>query len=153
MKGVYILVMSLPRRSCIKIGSLGVIDFKKGFYAYTGSAMGGLEQRIRRHLRREKKLHWHVDYLIRKAEIREVHIKETDSKQDECLASATLAHDGGTPINKFGASDCRCGSHLFYFNAKSGIASNNETNSLRGFTTYRRIWLKSRPYNDINKGV
>ena len=83
MQGVYILVMELRKNSPMRIGSLGIIDFRKGFYAYTGSAMGGLEQRIKRHLRKEKKLHWHIDYLLQEAEIKEIQIKETDSKQDE----------------------------------------------------------------------
>ncbi|MEI6423171.1 MAG: GIY-YIG nuclease family protein [Lentisphaerota bacterium] len=130
MKGVYILVISLPKRSCIKIGSLGIIDFKKGYYAYTGSAMGGLEQRVKRHLRKEKKLHWHIDYFLQKAEIFEVHANETASKQDECKNAILLKQSGGVPVINFGASDCKCKSHLFYFNARSAIMSNNATNAI-----------------------
>ena len=133
MQGVYILVMELRKNSPMRIGSLGIIDFKKGYYAYTGSAMGGLEQRIKRHLRKEKNIHWHIDYLLQKAEIKKVHIKETNSKEDECRTAVALMNDGGTPIIKFGSSDCRCISHLFYFNAKTGIASNNKTGALRDF--------------------
>ena len=133
MQGVYILVMELRKNSPMRIGSLGIIDFRKGFYAYTGSAMGGLEQRIKRHLRKEKKLHWHIDYLLQEAEIKEIQIKETDSKQDECKTAFALAQDGGAGIINFGSSDCNCKSHLFYFKAKSGIASNNRTGVLRDF--------------------
>jgi sugar fermentation stimulation protein A len=122
MKGVYILVISLPKRSCIKIGSLGIIDFKKGYYAYTGSAMGGLEQRVKRHLR--------IDYFLQKAEILEVHANETASKQDECKNAILLKQSGGVPVINFGASDCKCKSHLFYFNARSAIMSNNATNAI-----------------------
>ena len=133
MKGVYILGILLRKRTCIRIGSLGVLDFKKGHYSYTGSAMGGLEQRLNRHLRKEKKLRWHIDYLLKKAEIKEIQIKETDSKQDECKTALALAQDGGVGIINFGSSDCSCKSHLFYFKAKSGIASNNRTGALRDF--------------------
>ena len=42
-----------------KIGKLGIIEFEKGVYVYVGSAMGkamSIENRISRHLRKNKKL-------------------------------------------------------------------------------------------------
>lgn len=133
MKGVYILIASLNEDVGLKIGALGVINFKKGFYAYTGSAMGGIEQRVGRHLRKDKKLHWHIDYLLGKAEIKKIFVKETNRKSGECGAAIRLEQSGGVPIDGFGSSDCKCKSHLFYFNAKSGIALNNKTGALRDF--------------------
>ena len=41
-------------------------------YVYTGSARGGLEARIARRRRREKRMRWHIDYLLREARIIEV---------------------------------------------------------------------------------
>ena len=131
MKGLYILVVSLRNKSCVEVGSLGVINFKKGFYAYTGSAMGGIEQRVGRHLRKDKKLHWHIDYLLGKAE--KIFVKETNRKSGECGAAVRLEQSGGVPIDGFGSSDCKCKSHLVYFNIKSGIALNNKTGALRDF--------------------
>ena len=67
MKGSYLLLIELKDKETIQIGKLGKIDFMKGFYVYIGSAINGLEQRINRHLRKEKKLHWHIDFLLKSA--------------------------------------------------------------------------------------
>jgi Uri superfamily endonuclease len=125
MKGVYILAVPLPRRSLMKIGALGFIDFKKGFYVYTGSAMGGLEQRIARHLRKNKKLHWHIDYLLAKAEIKKVLVKESNMKTEECSTARKLKDGGGAPVYGFGCSDCKCKSHLFHFKNPSNTKLKN----------------------------
>ena len=117
----------------MRIGSLGIIDLRKGFYAYTGSAMGGLEQRIKRHLRKEKNIHWHIDYLLGKTEIKKILVMETNVKSGECRAAEKLEQSGGVSVDGFGSSDCKCKSHLFYFNAKSCITSNNGTDALRDF--------------------
>ena len=37
MKGIYVLII-LVEDTCLKVGSLGIIDFQKGLYAYVGSA-------------------------------------------------------------------------------------------------------------------
>jgi sugar fermentation stimulation protein A len=113
--GVYILKIFLHGDTRIEVGSLGAVDFKKGYYAYTGSAMGGIEQRVARHLRKSKKLHWHIDYLLVKAEVKNVFVRETDRKSDECRAAAELEKSGGVHVAGFGSSDCRCKSHLFHF--------------------------------------
>lgn len=65
-KGYYVLLINVDSNVHIKIGSLGLIKFKKGFYIYIGSACGpgGLRARIRRHLRRMKNPYWHIDYLL-----------------------------------------------------------------------------------------
>ncbi|MEO2141483.1 MAG: GIY-YIG nuclease family protein, partial [bacterium] len=61
--GSYALVLRLPSRRRVAVGRLGEVDFPKGYYIYFGSALGGLKARVARHLRHEKKLHWHADYL------------------------------------------------------------------------------------------
>lgn len=118
----------------IKIGKIGSINFKKGYYVYIGSAMNSLESRIRRHLSDEKKLHWHIDYLLEKSEITDVIYNE--NKKVECELSQYMAQktDG---VKDFGCSDCECESHLYYFknrneaiecveNAYDSIAMNYE---------------------------
>ena len=67
--GSYILILELKTVDTIAVGHLGAITFAPGIYAYVGSAMAGLEQRISRHLRKEKKLHWHIDYLLQVASV------------------------------------------------------------------------------------
>jgi Uri superfamily endonuclease len=54
--------VSQPLR-CV-IGCLGEFDFPVGGYAYSGSAKRGLDARIARHLRRQRPLRWHIDYLL-----------------------------------------------------------------------------------------
>ncbi|HDO19110.1 MAG TPA: DUF123 domain-containing protein, partial [Thermoplasmatales archaeon] len=49
MKGSYAIVMRLDREQNIEVGSLGEIRFRRGYYLYVGSALNGLENRIKRH--------------------------------------------------------------------------------------------------------
>jgi Uri superfamily endonuclease len=115
MKGVYLLIVELPVDTTIRVGKKGMIPFKKGSYGYVGSALNGLEQRIMRHLRSQKKIHWHIDYLLAHATIAHVFIKES-SKREEC----DLAHhfeQAFDTIPGFGCSDCACHSHLFFGSA------------------------------------
>ncbi|MFP4052091.1 MAG: GIY-YIG nuclease family protein, partial [Thermoplasmata archaeon] len=65
MKGIYTLVIELKEDKVIEVGAIGNIDFDKGYYVYVGSAQNGLEARIERHLSDEKKIHWHIDYLLK----------------------------------------------------------------------------------------
>ena len=58
---VYVLIIQVADQCAITIGALGELIFKKGFYAYVGSAQSNFNQRIKRHLRKEKKLFWHID--------------------------------------------------------------------------------------------
>jgi hypothetical protein len=54
-KGSYLLIIRLNEEKKLKVGALGTIDFKPGYYIYVGSAMNGLIPRIRRHFKKEKK--------------------------------------------------------------------------------------------------
>ena len=112
MKGSYLLLMELKCKETIQIGKLGKIDFKKGFYVYVGSAINGLEPRINRHLREEKKIHWHIDFLLNSAEIINVFYKENSFKE-ECKISNEFKKKLQS-VKKYGCSDCKCKSHLFY---------------------------------------
>jgi Uri superfamily endonuclease len=113
MKGAYCLVLAFPRSMTIEIGSLGKLTFEKGFYIYIGSAMNGIENRVERHLRKDKKIHWHIDYLTASGvvKIHKVYIKES-SKREECLVAREVSSHG-LPIEGFGSSDCKCLSHLY----------------------------------------
>lgn len=113
MKGCYCLIIDLENSSKIKIGKLGKIDFEKGNYVYVGSAMNYLESRIRRHLSSKKKLHWHIDYLLKEAEITDVIYNES-TKKVECALSRYISSNAAG-IENFGCSDCDCESHLYYF--------------------------------------
>ena len=113
MKGCYCLTIHLKNAKKIKVGKLGMINFKKGYYVYIGSAMNSLESRINRHLRDEKKLHWHIDYLLKESEIEEIIFNESTEKI-ECELSRYISNNAKA-IKNFGCSDCDCESHLYYF--------------------------------------
>jgi Uri superfamily endonuclease len=112
MKGSYILLIELPGDSRFHVGRLGEIAFHKGFYAYVGSALNNLEKRVERHLNKEKKRFWHIDYLLERAEVRGVFYIESGERM-ECQIAENL-RACSLPFKGFGSSDCDCISHLFH---------------------------------------
>lgn len=115
-KGTYILILVLDADKTIQVGRLGRIAFKKGWYAYVGSAFGpgGLVARIRHHIRPKKKCHWHLDYLD--AQVTEAWVSD-DGKQLEHSWAKELNKAASGYIRGFGCTDCKCDSHLFYFDS------------------------------------
>jgi len=97
----------------LKVGALGKIKLSKGTYAYVGSAQNGIKMRVARHLKREKRKFWHIDYLLaqKNARVEKVIYKDT-LKEEECRMAQTLCKFG-SPVRGFGCSDCSCSSHLF----------------------------------------
>ncbi|NLK25848.1 MAG: GIY-YIG nuclease family protein [Euryarchaeota archaeon] len=112
--GAYLLLLRLDEPSELVIGALGPIFFEAGDYVYVGSAMGGLEQRVARHLRSKKKLQWHIDYLLQAAVHREALLVPSSSAVECVLANVVATLPGATMVRRFGCSDCRCPSHLFH---------------------------------------
>ncbi len=114
--GLYILWIHLPEGRRVRIGALGEFAFEPGMYAYVGSAQRGRTARVRRHLRREKAMRWHIDYFRRHGEV--VALSYVDGEREgECrLARALLDAAGGVrAAPHFGDSDCGCGGHLIHF--------------------------------------
>jgi len=112
MKGTYILIIELNSDKKIQIGKFDKIFFKKGFYIYVGSALNGLDQRIKRHLKKDKKMHWHIDYLLKDSEIVKILYRKNNYKE-ECKIAKNFIQKLEN-IAGFGCSDCKCKSHLFY---------------------------------------
>ncbi|MFA5863363.1 MAG: GIY-YIG nuclease family protein [Phycisphaerae bacterium] len=110
--GVYIAVFYLPKSQSIRVGARGRMDFPQGFYGYVGSAQRNLTARIERHGRKKKPLRWHIDYLSVRARMVGA-ITMSGSKNRECRLAREVVQRF-TPVPGFGASDCHCGSHLFY---------------------------------------
>lgn len=108
----YQLLIRLSRPRWLVIGALGRQRFEAGLYCYTGSARAYLDARIARHLRRDKTLRWHIDYLLAAPEATVIDVRR--SSRAECALNR--ATPGTLPIPGFGASDCHagCGSHLKY---------------------------------------
>jgi sugar fermentation stimulation protein A len=114
-RGLYILVLELEKNQGIKAGKLPKTEFKAGLYLYVGRARRGLKQRLERHLRKHKKLFWHIDYFLRKAEVIDVWIKPNSF--DECRTVSQIRKfikASVIPQKRFGASDCHCPSHLLF---------------------------------------
>jgi Uri superfamily endonuclease len=124
--GTYVLVLRLLRPATIGVGQLGRFQFPAGWYAYAGSAQGpgGLQARTSRHLRSNKPLHWHVDYL--RADARPIEIWYTvGNRKRECGWAEALSGLPGAaiPVPRFGASDCDCPAHLIHFAAPPDLAA------------------------------
>lgn len=113
--GCYQLKLEIKENMSLKIGALGICSFEKGNYVYTGSAMKNLSKRVARHRRKEKKLHWHIDYLLvhSAVELSETVVFPSENRE-ECIRNQELINEGAEAvILKFGASDCKiCPSHL-----------------------------------------
>ena len=105
--------------SDIVVGALGKIRFSKGTYAYVGSAMNGWRARVDRHLRAEKKVRWHIDYLLERGEAMGYAVW-TGKRRRECGVARALA-ERFEAVPKFGCSDCGCGSHLFHLGEQADI--------------------------------
>jgi Uri superfamily endonuclease len=130
-KGIYQLLLHLPESAYIQIGKRGKFRFPKGYYMYTGSARNGFKGRIGRHLRKDKKRFWHIDYLLDHASVRDVFLFD-NKRQDECsLSRETLARSRAKVIAPgFGSSDCGCPSHLVFFRRLKDVPlGNNRTSS------------------------
>jgi len=113
LKGIYVLLIQIDRTLSCGIGALGELTFNQGLYAYVGSSQNNLELRVKRHRRKDKRLFWHIDYLLNNeaAKIIKVFYKHGDKIQ-ECQ-TAVLLRENGFPIDDFGCSDCHCKTHLF----------------------------------------
>lgn len=141
--GCYSLIISLKRKKTVRVGKLGVALFPKGTYVYTGSAMGGLAARLKRHLTRKKKNHWHIDHLLALPEARiEKILCYPPTPGQECRQNQRIAALLGATVvlQRFGASDCKsgCASHLFFFaeDSHSHLAAGQPV--LPGFHIVRR---------------
>nr|WP_319377116.1 GIY-YIG nuclease family protein [uncultured Methanoregula sp.] len=115
-KGIYCLVFFCPGCT-VRVGALGEIAFRKGWYIYVGSALGtGGLARLERHIalshNKDKRPKWHVDYLSTDSRfVLRLAVHAVTEERLECRLADALA---GAAIPGFGSSDCDCPSHLFY---------------------------------------
>ncbi|MEO0116998.1 MAG: GIY-YIG nuclease family protein [candidate division WOR-3 bacterium] len=149
MKGSYLLLLKNDKEQVIKVGALGKINFPPGYYLYVGSALNNLEKRIKRHKRKRKKKFWHIDYLTTKFQF--LGTKEFPStKKTECQIASRLKKRL-FPLKGFGASDCSCPSHLFYFpnlfSDKKFILDKKEFSSILNVKMKRKIRGEQRREN------
>jgi Uri superfamily endonuclease len=132
-KGTYILLLQMQEPSTIVIGKKGTFDFNAGWYAYVGSAFGsgGLAGRLKHHLAPVKKPHWHLDYLRAHAIVREVWYVASEIVYEHIWAEIlTNLPNASIPVPRFGASDCKCATHLVCLSEKPIIAHHINTPEL-----------------------
>lgn len=113
-RGAYMVVLFIERDKSVRIGALGSILFKRGYYVYVGSAERNLKARIGRHKRSRKKAYWHIDYLRNHCEVVAV-LPVRSSERLECLMARDIEMIAQGCIRDFGSSDCDCRGHLYYF--------------------------------------
>jgi Uri superfamily endonuclease len=117
-KGSYALLLRLAETAVIQVGRLGRFDLAAGYYLYLGSALGpgGLRARLRRHLTADKSPFWHIDYLRQQAAVDALWYAADGRNWEHHWAAAALALPGATvAVSRFGASDCRCPTHLLFW--------------------------------------
>ena len=123
--GTYVLVMQLDRSLTLRVGQLGAVPFRAGFYAYAGSALGpgGIAARLGRHVRGGAVVHWHIDHLRRTARAHEAWFATGRARHEHVWARALgRMPRAATALGGFGSSDCRCVSHLVYFDVPPTLA-------------------------------
>lgn len=118
LPGTYALMLRNRRAQTVQVGALGAMRIVPGVYVYVGSAFGpgGLRGRLSRHVATNKIERWHIDYLRPRTSLAcawfstsEHHLEHDWARRISSLRAATA------PLPRFGASDCRCHSHLFHF--------------------------------------
>jgi len=116
-KGIYSLIIMLENDQYIEIGKLGTYFFKKGYYVYNGSALGGFG-RVKYHLKKNKNKRWHIDYFLDKSKIIKIITSEVKKNYEHDISKSLASkNDAEIPVMKFGSSDCNkgCPSHFVYF--------------------------------------
>ncbi len=152
--GTYALFLHVEEELRMRVGALGLCSFPRGVHVYAGSAMRGLRARLARHVRREKRVHWHVDRLTTAAGCRVLGavvftspvLRECDIIGSlECIESieSIEAVDGidGAEVRppRFGASDHGCRGHLIWMGGEVSIARVAVAHLTKGTTGGR--WL------------
>ena len=110
--GNYIVVLYMETERTIAVGSKGDVYFPAGYYLYVGSAKHNLTKRLERHKRKRKKFHWHVDYLREAANFHAALAIRSTAALEHTIAAA-IGRIADWRVDGFGASDCRCDTHLF----------------------------------------
>ena len=122
--GTYTLLILIREDVEVNVGNLGHHTFKRGFYTYTGSALGkngiNLKHRIERHISNNKKVHWHIDYILCLKESSIIGVIYSSLGKDlECIISKEIEDSDLSEIvvRGFGSSDCKsdCRAHLHHF--------------------------------------
>jgi Uri superfamily endonuclease len=128
-RGTYALVLHAEAARRLRVGRLGWLEVSPGFYLYVGSALGsgGLAARVTRHRRLAAVRHWHIDYLRARTRLESVWYACDDVRREHEWACVLRGIAGSrVACPGFGASDCRCDTHLFHFRSAPSLAAFRE---------------------------
>ena len=128
--GAYVLTFRLDGTVTLPIATLDNPVFAAGDYLYAGSAFGpgGSRARVSRHLRADKKPHWHIDHLS--ARVARIDVKTYPGRRECELVADMLAAGADVPVPGFGSADCRdCAAHLVRLAA--GYQNSNIVNGVK----------------------
>ena len=115
--GTYVVLFRCPAQARVQVGRWGPLTLRKGCYLYVGSAFGpgGVRARVARHCREDKARRWHIDYLGGFVTPLGAWYSHASQRLEHRWALALADMPGAVPVVRFGSSDCRCESHLYYF--------------------------------------
>jgi Uri superfamily endonuclease len=113
-KGAYVLIIDLIHPVIPKIRTVQNTNLSKGTYLYAGNAYGsgGIKSRLKRHLKTDKKIHWHIDHITTQAKSISA-LAIPNGNECNLVQSLSSSERIRFPIKGFGSSDCAfCISHL-----------------------------------------
>ena len=121
--GIYFLLIRLDKAVSLAIaGRRSVLP--AAWYVYVGSAQRHLARRIARHCRTRKRLHWHVDHLLRCGRVVAVRVLDGAPRgMEAACADLWLRHADFVPVRKFGATDSPSFAHLTGFRTRRAAES------------------------------
>jgi len=122
--GTYILLLHLPGDARLNIGQLGQFDFPAGYYAYVDGAysIGGLAGALKKRLAPPETPVRHIDYLRQAAGIEEIWLTTASHTREHLWSALLLEIPGAMSLTEgFGATNCRCESHLIYFDVRPSL--------------------------------
>lgn len=119
-KGAYVLAIRIDRATEFALNGRAPVLMEPGWLVYAGSARGpgGMRARLRRHLSRNKSLHWHVDRLTLAAgEV--VAVPQSAASECGIIDSLLQSPNFDIAVRGFGNTDCRiCETHLLRFSGR-----------------------------------
>jgi Uri superfamily endonuclease len=124
--GTYALILRSDSAARVRIGRLGELAARRGYYIYIGSAFGpgGLAARLAHHQRPPRWPHWHIDHLRTHTRLMEIWFTHDARPREHFWADLIGAARGATiSLPGFGSSDCQCSSHLFHFQRRPSFRS------------------------------
>ena len=147
LPGTYSLIFLSAIEKPISIGKLGTLALAPGFYVYIGSAFGpgGLKARIKHHRNPTSRRHWHIDYLAPILTLSEIwHTNDQIHREHHWAEIHSQTKGAVQPLPGFGSSDCRCLSHLFYYQRKP--SGHNFRRKIRAkFDGHARLMIENKP--------